>query len=77
MVRRLHDIGKSGWYCAPFVVMSIVHGFNYQWIDLLCLPIYIISFSCFCRDSVAFSNAWGGLLLNTGKIKREHFSKKK
>lgn len=30
MVRRLHDIGKSGWYCIPFVVMSSAHGFNYQ-----------------------------------------------
>lgn len=60
MVRRLHDIGKSGWYCVPFVVMSSAHGFNYQWINLLCLPIYIISFARICRDSEQGTNAWWG-----------------
>ncbi len=30
-VRRLHDIGKSGWYIIPMILLSFVYGLGLLW----------------------------------------------
>lgn len=67
-VRRLHDIGRSGWWYLLFVVLmtlpvipSCMHltGFLPTFMNLLALAITIFYIVVMCKDSQPGENKWG------------------
>lgn len=57
-VRRLHDIGRSGWW-SLLIILTYIFSFVPFGKLFVCFPIYILFFVWACTDTKKQANQWG------------------